>query len=134
MNVGPGEKSERTREYGAARILDKADLARSGTAYEFEGHRHGGTNVSFIMIDAPPGSGPRPHKHLYEEVFVVQKDDVTFTVGEDTIEASAGQIVVVPAGVPHKFVNSGTGQARHIDIHASRRMTTEWLEKGETGG
>jgi hypothetical protein len=37
---------------------------------------------------------------------------------------------VVPAGVPHKFVNSGTGRTRHIDIHTSRRMTTEWLAEG----
>src|SRR5829696_5766409 len=28
-------------------------------------------------------------------------------------------------GVPRKFVNSGTGRARHIDIHTSPRMTTE---------
>jgi mannose-6-phosphate isomerase-like protein (cupin superfamily) len=127
VNAGPGEKSERTREYGAARILDKADLARSGTAYEFKGHRHGGTNVSFIMIDAPPGSGPKPHKHLYEEVFVVQKDDVTFTVGEDTVEATGGQVVVVPAGVPHGFVNSGVGPLQQIDIHPTGRFVTEWL-------
>jgi hypothetical protein len=25
------------------------------------------------------------------------------------------------------FINSGTGRTRHIDIHASQRMTTEWL-------
>jgi hypothetical protein len=29
--------------------------------------------------------------------------------------------------VPHKFVNSGTGRARHIDIHTNLRMITEWL-------
>ena len=29
---------------------------------------------------------------------------------------------------PHKFVNSGTRRARHIDIHTSRRMITDWLE------
>jgi mannose-6-phosphate isomerase-like protein (cupin superfamily) len=42
--------------------------------------------------------------------------------------------VVVPAGVPHKFVNSGAGRARHIDIHTSRRMTTEWLEDQRSDG
>ena len=36
--------------------------------------------------------------------------------------------VIAPADVPHKFINSGTGQARHIDIHTNRRMITEWLE------
>ena len=60
---------------------------------------------------------------------MVHEGEVTFTVGNDTIEATDGQIVVVPAGMPHKFVNSGTRRARHIDIHTSRRMVTKWLEE-----
>ena len=47
----------------------------------------------------------------------------------DTIEAKAGQTLVVPAGVPYKYVNSGAGRAGHIDIHTSGRMSTEWLEE-----
>jgi mannose-6-phosphate isomerase-like protein (cupin superfamily) len=109
------------------RILNKADLAHSETTYEFQGYHHD-AGVSFIVIDAPPGSGPKLHKHPYEEVFVVQEGAVTFTAGEDVIEASAGQVVVVPAGVPHKFVNSGAGWLRQIDIHASKQFITEWLE------
>ena len=66
------------------------------------------------MIDAPPGSGPKLHRHPYEEVFVVQEGSATFTVGEATIEVSGGQVAVVPAGVPHKFVNSGTRRLRQI--------------------
>jgi mannose-6-phosphate isomerase-like protein (cupin superfamily) len=49
-------------------------------------------------------------------------------VGDDTTEATGGQIVIAAAGAPHKFVNSGARRARHVDIHASRRMITEWLE------
>jgi mannose-6-phosphate isomerase-like protein (cupin superfamily) len=49
-------------------------------------------------------------------------------VGDATIEATGGQIVIAPAGAPHKFVNSGTRRSRHIDIHTSRRMITDWLE------
>jgi mannose-6-phosphate isomerase-like protein (cupin superfamily) len=109
-------------------IIDIADLARGETAYEFEGHHYGDTNVSFIVVDAPPGRGPKLHRHPYEEVFVVQEGSATFTAGDDLIEASGGQVVVVPAGVPHKFVNSGTGRLRQIDIHASERFITEWLE------
>jgi mannose-6-phosphate isomerase-like protein (cupin superfamily) len=110
------------------RIIDIADLARGGTAYEFEGHHYGDTGVSFIVVDAPPGNGPRLHRHPYEEVFVVQEGSATFTAGDEVIEAGAGKVVVVPAGVPHKFVNSGTGRLRQIDIHASERFITEWLE------
>jgi len=110
-------------------VIDRDQLPHSGTAHTFEGYRYGDANVSFFLTDAPPGSGPKLHKHPYEEVFVVQEGSVTFTVGDATIEATAGQIVIAPAGVPHKFVNSGTGRARHIDIHTSRRMVTEWLEE-----
>ena len=58
-----------------------------------------------------------------------QEGNATFTAGEETIEVSGGQVVVVPAGVPHKFVNSGTTRLRQVDIHASDRFVTEWLEE-----
>ena len=109
------------------RIINKTDLAHSETAYEFQGHHHD-AGISFIVRDAPPGSGPKLHRHPYEEVFVVQEGTVTFTAGDDVIEANGGQVVVVPAGMPHKFVNSGAGRLRQVDIHASERFITEWLE------
>jgi mannose-6-phosphate isomerase-like protein (cupin superfamily) len=109
-------------------IIDIADLARGETAHEFEGHHYDDTGVSFIVVDAPPGGGPKLHRHPYEEVFVVQEGSTTFTAGDEVIEARGGQVVVVPAGVPHKFVNSGTGRLRQLDIHASERFITEWLE------
>ena len=59
---------------------------------------------------------------------MVQEGSATFTAGKDVIEVNCGQVVVVPAGVPHKFVNSGTGRLRQVDIHASGRFVTEWLE------
>jgi mannose-6-phosphate isomerase-like protein (cupin superfamily) len=40
----------------------------------------------------------------------------------------AGEIVVAPAGVPHRFVNSGAGRLRQVDIHVHPRFETEWLE------
>jgi mannose-6-phosphate isomerase-like protein (cupin superfamily) len=87
-----------------------------------------GDNVQYRCADAPPGGGPRLHRHPYEEVFVVQEGTATFTAGEEVIKVRGGQVVVVPAGVPHKFVNSGAGRLRQIDIHASERFVTEWLE------
>ncbi len=50
----------------------------------------------------------------------------TFTAADEKIEAKAGQVVVVPDGVAHKFVNSV--RLRQIDMHASERFVTEWLE------
>ena len=127
MKAGSEETDGRALREGAARRVDLADPARGDGANEFQGY-HLGAGVSFIVVDAPPGSGPRLHRHPYEEVFVVQKGTATFTAGDEVIEACGGQVVVVPAGVPHKFVNSGTGPLRQVDVHPVARMQTEWLE------
>jgi mannose-6-phosphate isomerase-like protein (cupin superfamily) len=125
--VNTGVEGEGNREPGKARIIDLADPGCGDDAGEVQGHNHNAT-VSIIVIDAPPGSGPKLHRHPYEEVFVIQQGRVTFTAGDETIEATGGQVVVVPTGVAHKFTNSGTGQLRQVDIHASERFVTEWLE------
>jgi mannose-6-phosphate isomerase-like protein (cupin superfamily) len=127
VNAGPEEKGKRTQQGGAARVVELGDPSRGDDAGELQGY-HLGANVSFIVVDAPPGGGPKLHRHPYEEVFVVQEGSATFTSGDETTEVEGGQVVVVPAGVEHKFTNSGTGRLRQVDIHASDRFVTEWLE------
>ena len=108
-------------------VIDMADPARGDDPSEFQGYQYD-ASISFIVVDASPGSGPKLHRHPYEEVFVVQEGTATFTAGDEVIEVRGGHVVVVPAGVPHKFVNSGAGRLRQVDIHASDRFVTEWLE------
>jgi mannose-6-phosphate isomerase-like protein (cupin superfamily) len=43
----------------------------------------------------------------------------TVTVGDEQREAKAGDIAVIPANTPHRFVNSGKTVLRQIDVHAS---------------
>jgi mannose-6-phosphate isomerase-like protein (cupin superfamily) len=117
-----------------ARAIDRGELPHSGSAHRFEGYRYGDVNVSFFLSETPPGRGSLLHRHPYAEVFVVQEGALTFTVGDATIEATHGQIVVAPARTPHKFVNAGTGRTLHLDIHTGSRMSTEWLEEQETEG
>ena len=128
MGDKPEGKGKRAHQQGAAHVIDLADPARGEDANEFQGHHHD-ADISFIVVDAPPGTGPKLHRHPYEEVFVVQEGTATFTAGDETIEVVGGRVVVVPAGVPHKFVNSGAGRLRQVDIHASGRFVTEWLEE-----
>lgn len=109
-------------------LVNQADLYRYGDTYEFEGYLHGGASVCLILVDMPPGDGPRLHSHPYEEIFIVQEGQAVYTVGSATLEIKAGQIVIVPAGVPHKFINSGNGPLRQVDIHASKQFITDWLE------
>ena len=55
---------------------------------------------------------------------------MTFFLGDEQREVGPGQVVVVPAGQWHGFVNSGDGPLRQIDIHVSAGFETEWLEAG----
>jgi mannose-6-phosphate isomerase-like protein (cupin superfamily) len=107
-----------------AYVISRDQLATAG---EFEGHEHGGTGISMIFVDAEPGRGPSLHRHDYDEVFVVEEGQATMTAGDREIVVGAGDIVVVPAGMPHGFVNSGDGPLRQLDIHLSPRYVTEWL-------
>jgi mannose-6-phosphate isomerase-like protein (cupin superfamily) len=94
---------------------------------ELQGYLFGGANVCLIFVDMEPGDGPRLHRHAYEEIFVILEGEARFTIGSESVDARAGQVLMVQPHVPHKFVNSGTGQLRQIDIHASDRFSTEWL-------
>jgi len=107
-------------------VIRVDELPGGENASTFDGHEHG-AQVSFFLSHDRPGTGPKLHRHPYEETFVVQEGDVVFTVGETTIEASGGDIVVVPAGAPHKFVSRGATH-RQFSIHPVARMETEWLE------
>lgn len=108
-------------------LLKRDDLPRSGHTYDFEGYLHGETPISFIWVDLPPGDGPRLHKHAYTEI-IIQEGRGTFTADGVTLEATAGHILIIPAGTPHTFVNSGEGRLQQIDLHLAPKIRTEWLE------
>jgi quercetin dioxygenase-like cupin family protein len=91
----------------------------------FEGKEHG-SSISFFVGTFDAGTGPGLHLHPYDETFIVEAGSATFTVDGETFELGAGQIVVVPANTPHKFV-SGEG-FRLISISPADHMRQEDLE------
>jgi len=105
-------------------VVERDQLADS----ELQGYQFGGAKVCLIFVDLEPAGGPRLHRHPYEEIFIILEGQSRFTVGSETVEATAGKVLIVQAGVPHRFVNSGAGRLRQIDIHANDRFVTEWLE------
>jgi mannose-6-phosphate isomerase-like protein (cupin superfamily) len=109
-------------------VLHRDELPYDGNTYEFQGIEHHDTNVSFIWVDMPPGSTIRLHKHPYEEIFIIQEGISTFTVGSGMLDARAGQIIIVAADVPHKFMNLSDKQLKQIDIHVNKQFITHWLE------
>ena len=74
-----------------------------------------------------PGRGPELHRHPYEEVFLILEGEATFTLGDETRVARAGEFLIAPPGVPHAFKNTGSGPLRSVDVHASPTFDTEYL-------
>lgn len=59
---------------------------------------------------------------------MVLQDHATSTIGDDTIDVEGGHILVGPAEIPHKIINSGEGILHMINLHPSPQVITRWLE------
>ena len=108
------------------RIVSREEWATGGPYWK--GHVEGqafGTGVTVLFYTTEEvGTGPRWHVHPYDEIFIVREGRALFTVGDQRIEASVGDVVFGPAEVPHKFHNLGPGRLETTDIHASDR----WIQ------
>jgi hypothetical protein len=63
-------------------------------------------------------------KGVLEGKDIVRASRALFSIGEEKFEATAGQILLGPANVPHKFTNLGPGLLETTDIHVS----DEWIQ------
>lgn len=108
-------------------LIRQSELPWSEIAHELIGDDHGGLGISIIFVKAEPGRGPSLHTHPYDEVLVILEGRARATVGDTTVDVEGGDVVVVHAGEPHGFTNTGDQPLRQIDIHVSPRFVTEWL-------
>lgn len=112
----------------SGKVIERASWADDAEHWRGELQDFGaGISLIFVSTDKV-GDGPWLHTHPYAETFIIRAGRGLYTIGDKTIEARAGQILVVSAGVPHKFSNLGPGTLEALDIHASERFITDWLE------
>ena len=108
-------------------FLSLHQLPFQGMSFEFVGEKEGAP-ISAYIVNARPGQGPPLHTHPYVEVIFMLEGRAAVTVGDEQREAKAGDIAVIPANTPHRFVNSGDTVLRQIDIHASPKFIQTNLE------
>ena len=102
-------------------------LPFEGMSHEFVGEEYGAP-ISMYFVNAAPGRGPVLHTHPYVETIFMLEGHATVTIGNERREVNAGAIAVIPEHTPHRFVNSGDGPLRQIDIHASPKFIQRNLE------
>jgi mannose-6-phosphate isomerase-like protein (cupin superfamily) len=111
----------------STRALPTWRATASDPAGQFEGAAYG-SDVSFFVVHMREGQGPPLHAHPYSETFVVQTGRARFELGDRSVEATAGDVVVAPPETPHAFRAVGPEILEMVNIHAAARMKTTWLE------
>jgi mannose-6-phosphate isomerase-like protein (cupin superfamily) len=76
------------------------------------------TNGEAVVVEVtvrPDGFVASPHVHPYQsERFEILQGTVCFRRGREEVVATAGDVVVVEPGTPHKFWNGGDRDARFV--------------------
>jgi mannose-6-phosphate isomerase-like protein (cupin superfamily) len=77
----------------------------------------GGDAVVVECTVQPHGFVAAAHVHPHQsEHFQILEGTVAFKLGRETVEARAGESVLVEAGTPHKFWNAGDEPARFLAV------------------
>jgi len=72
----------------------------------------------YCLIDmfVPPGGGPPPHRHDFEEMFSVIEGEIEVTFRGAKSLLRAGETANIPANAPHQFHNVSQRPARLLCI------------------
>ncbi|WP_246041302.1 cupin domain-containing protein [Peteryoungia ipomoeae] len=85
------------------------------------GNDLGGENTILAYGNDTVGEGPALHVHPYDETFIVIEGRARFYVGDQVIDAEAGDVVFGPKGVPHRFENLGPRRSTFTTVGSGIR-------------
>jgi quercetin dioxygenase-like cupin family protein len=72
-----------------------------------------------VVTKVPAGFAPPAHVHRrMEQAFYVLEGRISFQLGADWVEASPGEVVVVPPGTAHTFANRTHDAAQLLQIQS----------------
>jgi mannose-6-phosphate isomerase-like protein (cupin superfamily) len=79
-----------------------------------------------------PGTGIPLHLHNVEETVLILDGAAAVEIGDERFDLVAGDATWVPAGVPHRFANRGTGVMRIYWVYGGRDVTRTICATGVT--
>jgi quercetin dioxygenase-like cupin family protein len=90
------------------------------------------TAERFCLIDMhiPPGGGPPPHRHDFEETFILLEGELEATFRGAKFVVRAGDTVNIPSNAPHQFHNSSAKPVRLLCICSPAGMERFFLAVG----
>lgn len=76
------------------------------------------TQGRYCLIDmhVPPGGGPPPHRHDFEEMFSVLEGEIEASFRGKKTTIRSGETINIPANAPHQFQNKSGKPARLLCV------------------
>ena len=87
----------------------------------------GSRQLTVFAQECAPGMGAPLHVHVVEEVLQVLDGQATVTVGDEQRACQTGDVVIIPAGVAHGFVNTATTPLHMLAILAAPIFEAQYL-------
>ncbi|MGI8508594.1 MAG: cupin domain-containing protein [Gemmatimonadaceae bacterium] len=86
----------------------------------------------YCLIDmyVPPGGGPGPHRHDFEEMFSVLEGEIETTFRGAKLVVRAGETINIPSNAPHQFTNKSNKPARLLCICSPSGQEEFFMEIG----
>jgi len=86
-----------------------------------------GQRITLGVVELAPGLRMPEHRHTNEQVGVVIRGEMTFTVGGETRPRRPGDMWVIPPDVPHSVESTGTAGCTLVESFSPPRA--DWVEK-----
>jgi mannose-6-phosphate isomerase-like protein (cupin superfamily) len=96
---------------------ERADFPRLGNRFLLRGSATGG-HLALVEHTIAPRSLAAPlHTHQHEDEYsFVLEGRMGALIGDEVVEAEAGDLVLKPRGIPHAFWNPGDQETRILEI------------------
>ncbi len=146
LQFGPPWKGSQGKQMSDKHTIPDDDLRRNMTAAGAEKLPHIGlvgdtytilltgedTAGRFCLIDMyiPPGGGPPPHRHDFEETFTILEGELDATFRGKKHVVRAGETIHIPANAPHQFHNSSKEPVRLLCTCSPAGQEKFFLEVG----
>jgi quercetin dioxygenase-like cupin family protein len=93
-------------------LIRQEQLPFQGMSHQFVGADNADVGISAYFVNAPPGRGPRRHRHPYDKVVFVREGRARWTVNGEDHEAGPGDVPLL-----------------QLDIHLHPRFQQENLDQ-----
>ena len=94
----------------------------------------GNASTATVYFELEPGSHLGRHQDSAEELLLVLEGEGEATLGDETVPASEGAILTVPAMEPHDIRNVGSGQLRVLGFFSASTVVATFDEPAAQDG